>query len=65
MQRLASNTQRLSLSQLLQTCNQEQASDSMVLFLRAVTAAAVQQRDDPVYHFLLLDPLNHAGLQQE
>ena len=65
MQRLISNTQRLSLSQLLRTCNQDGASDSMVLFLRAVTAAAVQRRDDPDYHSLLLIPLNHAGLQQE
>ena len=65
MQRLVTNTQKLSLSHLLQTCNQERASDSMVLFLRAATAAAVYQMDDLDHHYKLLVHLNHPAREQE
>ena len=41
LQALVSNAEKRSLQQLLNVCNNQRASNSMVLFLRALTAAAV------------------------
>ena len=40
-QALINNAEKHSLHQLLSVCNNQKASNSMVLFLRALTAAAV------------------------
>ena len=41
VQLLINNAEKRSLQQLLKICNNPHASNSMVLFLRALTAAAV------------------------
>lgn len=52
VQALVVNTEKVPVADLLLVCRQQRDSDSMVLFLRAITAAGIANKSDELLECL-------------